>query len=180
MFEAILEKILLSKLGKFISGIDRESLKIAVWKGDITLNNVHLNSGSLLRFQLPFILTFGIVSELTVRIPWTKLSSAPIEINLDGLYILLTPQEKKDWEYSEEGEIIKIKELIENLEKNPEEIPTEEDMKEKSFIEKLSGKILDNIKVTIKNIHIKLECELDSRNFSVGVCLESIESYTGC
>ena len=30
----------------------------------------------------------------------------------------------------------------------------------------------------IKNIHIKLECELDSRNFSVGVCLESIESYT--
>jgi hypothetical protein len=30
MFETLLEKILLSKLGKFITGLDKENLKIAV------------------------------------------------------------------------------------------------------------------------------------------------------
>ena len=178
MFEALLEKILLSKLGKFISGLDRENLKVAVWKGDIILNNVHLSADSLLMFQLPFILSFGVISELVIRIPWTKLTSSPIEISLDGLFILLSPQEKRNWEYSEEGEIIKRKDLIESLEKKTEELSPEEEMKQKGFIEKLTGKILDNIKVTIKNIHIRFEYGLDSRNFAVGLCLESIESYT--
>lgn len=37
MFEKVLEKILLSKLGKFISGLDKDSLTVALWSGDITL-----------------------------------------------------------------------------------------------------------------------------------------------
>lgn len=178
MFETLLEKILLSKLGKFITGLDRENLKVAVWKGDITLNNVKLSTDSLLMLQLPFVLTFGLISQLQIKIPWTKLSSAPIEILLDGLYILLTPQEKENWEYSEEGEIIKRKDLLESLEKKTEELTTEEEIKQKGFMEKLTGKILDNIKVTIKNIHIRMEYGLDARNFAVGLCLESIETYT--
>lgn len=178
MFETLLEKILLSKLGKFIIGLDRENLKVAVWQGDITLNNVQLNPDSLLRFQLPFLLSFGIISELTIKIPWTRLASAPIEIKLDGLYVLLTPQEKKSWEYSEEGEIMKRKELLESLEKKPEELSPEQEQKQKSFIEKLTGKVIDNIRVTIKNIHIRFEYALDARSFAVGVSLDSFESYT--
>lgn len=178
MFEKLLEKILLSKLGKFISGLDRENLKVAVWQGDIILNNVHLNPESLLRFQLPFILSVGIISELTIKIPWTRLSSSPIEITLNGLQVLLTPQEKKNWEYSEHGEILKRKDMLESLEKKTEEISPEEEIKQKSFMEKLMGKVIDNIKVTIRNIHIRFEHSLDSRNFCVGFCLESIESYT--
>jgi vacuolar protein sorting-associated protein 13A/C len=178
MFEKLVEKILLKKLGNFISGLDNESLKIAVWQGDITLNNVHLSPDSLLRLQLPFILTFGIISKLVIRVPWSRLTSSPIEINLDGLYVFLSPQEKKNWEYSEEGEIMKRKDMLESFEKKPEEVSREEEIKQKGFIEKLTGKILDNIKITIKNIHIKLEYDLEGRNFGVGVCLESIESYT--
>jgi len=178
MFEKLLEKLLLSKLGKFISGLDRENLKVAVWQGDIILNNVHLNPESLLRFQLPFILSVGIISELRIKIPWTRLSSSPIEITLNGLYVLLTPQEKKNWEYSEIGEILKRKDMIENFEKKTEELSPEEEIKQKSYMEKLMGKVIDNIKVTIRNIHIRFEHALDSRNFCVGFCLESIESYT--
>lgn len=177
MFEALLEKVLLNKLGKFILGLDREKLKIAIWKGDITLHDVRLNPASLLKLQLPFILSFGVVSELVIRIPWTKLLTSPIEISLDGLYVLLTPQEKQNWDYSEEGEIAKRKELLENLEKKPEELNPEEEVKRKSFVEKLMGKVIDNIKITVKNIHIRFEYS-DIRKFTVGVVLESIESYT--
>jgi vacuolar protein sorting-associated protein 13A/C len=178
MFEALLERLLLSKLGKFISGLDRESLRVAVWQGDITLHNVQLSPDSLLRFQLPFILAVGCISELTIRIPWTRLTSSPIEITLDGLYVLLRPQDKKNWEYSEEGEIIKRKEILETVEKKPEEMTAEEELRQKSFLEKLMGKVVDNIRVTVKNIHFRLECCLDNRSFALGLTLESIESYT--
>ena len=178
MFETLLEKLLLSKLGKYISGLDRENLKVGVWQGDIILNNVHLNPESLLRLQLPFILSVGMISELVIKIPWTRLSSSPIEISLNGLYILLHPQEKQNWEYSEHGEILKRKDMLDNLEKKTEDLTPEEEVKKKGFMEKLMGKIIDNIKITIKNIHIRLEFVQDSREFSVGFCLESIESYT--
>ena len=68
--------------------------------------------------------------------------------------------------------------MLDAFEKKNEEFAPEEKKKQKSFIDTITEKIIDNIKVTIKNIHIRLEYGLDDRSFSFGACLQSIESFT--
>ena len=69
MFEGILEKILLAKLGKYIVGLDKDNLKVGVWGGDITLENVYLKPNALLLLQLPLIISYGKIVKLIIKVP---------------------------------------------------------------------------------------------------------------
>lgn len=184
MFEGILEKMLLAKLGKYIVGLDKDNLKVGVWGGDIALENVHLKPNALLLLQLPFLIKFGKIVKLVLKVPWAKLSSAPVEVRLEGLYIIISSQEQNQWEHSEEGDIINRKELIEAYEQRRKQLQeqkllsAEEELKEKSFLEKMTSKVVDNLKFTIQDIHIRLENNLDGRIFAGGITLEKIECFT--
>jgi hypothetical protein len=39
MFEGLLEKILQSRLGQYIDGLDRKNLSMGVWSGNILIEN---------------------------------------------------------------------------------------------------------------------------------------------
>lgn len=184
MFERILEKILIAKLGKFIVGLDREQLKVAVWRGDIILENVILKPDIFKILQMPLVLKYGTVACLSIKIPWTKLASEPVEIILQGLYVVISPQEKSDWDYSESGNIMKRKDYIQVLEQRKQKsqekktLNAEEELKKKSYIERLSAKVIDNLKVKIQDIHIRFEYHIENSHFSAGITLEKIDCYT--
>ncbi|CAG9335375.1 VPS13_3 [Blepharisma stoltei] len=184
MFEALLEKILLAKLGKFIDGLDRENLKIGVWSGDIVLENVKINARALLMLQMPLILKYSFITRLVVKVPWTKLTSSSVEIHLQGLYLIIMQQPEEDWHYSEEGEILKRKEMIESHEQRWKQLQEqaalspEDEMKQKGFLEKLTAKILDNLKIVIEDIHIRFEHTMKGRTFSCGLTLKKIDCFT--
>jgi vacuolar protein sorting-associated protein 13A/C len=184
MFEGLLEKILLAKIGKYIVGLDKDNLKVGVWGGDITLENVYLKPDALLLLQLPLLILYGKIIKLVIKVPWSKLSSSPVEVRLEGLSIILSTQQKQNWSYSEEGDIINRKELIESHEQRLKQLQdqkllsAEEELKEKSFLEKMSAKVLDNIRIVIQDIHIRFESEIEGRIFAAGVTLEKIECFT--
>ena len=181
MFERLLEKILLARIGKYIVGLDKEQLKVAVWQGDIILENVQLNPELFQMWQLPLVLDFNTISRLIIKIPWTKLASEPVEILLEGLYMIISPQPKENWDFSEPGNIAKRKEYIEMHEARivTHETPSaEDDLQNKSFIEKLTSKVLDNLKVKIRDIHVRFEYHLDDSHFSTGVTLQKIDCFT--
>lgn len=183
MFERILEKILLAKIGKYIVGLDKEQLKVAVWQGDIILENVHLKSEIFQMWQLPLVLDYNLISRLIIKIPWTKLASEPVEILLEGLYMIISPQCKENWDFSEPGNISKRLEYIElhesrRLLASETQLNPEEEQQKKSFIEKLTSKVLDNLKLKIKDIHIRFEYNLEGNSFSTGLTLQKIECFT--
>jgi vacuolar protein sorting-associated protein 13A/C len=184
MFERILERILLAKIGKYIIGLDREQLKVAVWEGDIILENVYLKSDIFQMWQLPLVLKYGKITRLFVKIPWSRLASEPVEIILEGLYMVISPQQKEEWDYSEEGNIKKRKEYIELHEQrrpstsDQKPLNAEEELQKKGYIEKLTSRIVDNLKVNIQDIHIRFEYHLENTHFSTGVTLEKIECNT--
>jgi vacuolar protein sorting-associated protein 13A/C len=184
MFEGLLEKILLAKIGKYIVGLDKDNLKVGVWGGDITLENVYLKPDALLLLQLPLLILYGKIVKLVIKVPWSKLSSSPVEVRLEGLSVILSTQQKQRWDYSEAGDLINRKELIEAHELRLKQIQeqkllsAEEELKEKSFLEKMSSKILDNIRIVIQDIHIRFESAIDGRIFAAGVTLEKIECFT--
>jgi vacuolar protein sorting-associated protein 13A/C len=184
MFEGLLEKILLAKIGKYIVGLDKDNLKIGVWGGDITLENVYLKPDALLLLQLPLLILYGKIIKLVIKVPWSKLSSSPVEVRLEGLSVILSTPQKQNWNYSEEGDIINRKELIEAHEQRLKQLQdqkllsAEEELKEKSFLEKMSSKVLDNIRIVIQDIHLRFESSIDGRIFASGLTLEKIECFT--
>jgi hypothetical protein len=40
MLDGLIEKIIASKFGEYIQGLDKDHLNVGIWNGDITLNNV--------------------------------------------------------------------------------------------------------------------------------------------
>lgn len=56
MFESILEKYLLNNFGQFISGLDRSSLHLGIWSGNIVIENVNIKPLLLEMLGIPLIL----------------------------------------------------------------------------------------------------------------------------
>lgn len=53
MFEKILEKVLLTYFGRFISGLDKNNLKLGVWSGNVVIENVNLKQELIEILELP-------------------------------------------------------------------------------------------------------------------------------
>ena len=60
MFESILNRILQQYLGNFISGLDPNKLKLAVWSGNLKLENVSVNPKIFDFFELPLKLKLNL------------------------------------------------------------------------------------------------------------------------
>lgn len=97
MFEKILEKILLTYFGRFITGFDKTNLSLGVWSGNIVIENVSLKSEIIDLLQLPFKLKFSSLGRMILKVPWNKLSSAPVEVILEDILIVLNPLQETEW-----------------------------------------------------------------------------------
>jgi vacuolar protein sorting-associated protein 13A/C len=70
MFEAQVVYYLNQYLGKYVYGLDAESLKISVWRGDVELRNLQLKAEALQELNLPITLKSGLLGRLTLKVHW--------------------------------------------------------------------------------------------------------------
>ena len=68
MFEAQVAYYLNQYLGKYVYGLDPESLKISVWRGDVELRNLQLKPEALQELNLPIIVRAGLLGRLTLKV----------------------------------------------------------------------------------------------------------------
>ena len=68
MFEAQVVYYLNQYLGKYVYGLDAESLKISVWRGDVELRNLQLKAEALQELNLPITLKSGLLGRLTLKV----------------------------------------------------------------------------------------------------------------
>lgn len=59
MFEALLEKILLSIFGRFIENIKREHIQLGLFKGNLVIKDVKLRKDVLDYLELPLELKYS-------------------------------------------------------------------------------------------------------------------------
>ena len=95
--------VLQKALGAYLEGIDSASLRASVWDGDIVLRNLSLKTSALEALQLPVRVLGGSVGVVRVQVPWRKLRTDPIVVNIEGLWLLLAPQDSTE-QWDEEGE----------------------------------------------------------------------------
>ena len=102
MFEALIEKLILSYFGDYIENLDRNKLSLGLWSGSLTLEDIKINPKSINKFKLPFKFLFGRIKKLTLLIPWKENFSVPTEITIESIQIVLTATSDSDkWEYTD-------------------------------------------------------------------------------
>ena len=196
MFEVLIEKLILSYFGDYIENLDRNKLSLGLWSGSLTLEDIKINPKSINKFKLPFKFLFGKIKKLSLLIPWKQNFSVPTEITIESVQIVLTVTSDSDkWDFtdynnyenklyyllkfSNERMLQLAESFIEEtrkmeLEKTGKKQNYQQQEKQNTFWEGMVMKILDNLQVKFKNVHIRIEAPFDNNHTSLGMSLEEM------
>jgi vacuolar protein sorting-associated protein 13A/C len=68
MLEPVLVYYLNQFLGKYVEGLDRDSLRISVWAGDVVLRDLKLRPEALQGLNLPITVRGGVLGTLRLKV----------------------------------------------------------------------------------------------------------------
>ena len=122
-----------------------------------------MNRAAFEELNIPITVKRGILGKLEVKIPWTSLSTDPTVVVLEDICLLVVPKEasydedyKKREEETKNGALQIFQLAREEIYEAPKEAPTEK----KGFVDKMMEKVVRNVRIEIKNIHIRYEDDL--------------------
>ncbi|EGR30928.1 PH domain protein [Ichthyophthirius multifiliis] len=184
MFETIIHKVLSSIAGEYIQGLDSDKLKIGIFSGDVEIDNVSLNPQVIEMLELPLNLRFSKIGKLILKVPFKNIGSKPVEVYLDGLYLLLNPKNQSDWTFKDyKGLQTKISQIETFIAECVKKLAAKQVAKAKveeanaGYVQKLTMKIIDNIQICVKNIHVRYEDTITNK-YSWGFSLDKIDIFT--
>eukprot|EP01031_Cornospumella_fuschlensis_P041470 gene41470-50607_t len=180
MAKSLLLNVLVDVLGNYVEGLTRENLKLGVWSGKIEFSNLLLKESALDQLDLPIKVVKGSLNKLVVKVPWTALESRPVEVFIDGVYLLATPQDFSQTTPEEARKMVfastkaKLKQVEDAvlLALRNQGTKNESAAQKTSYVQQLVTRILDNLEVKITNLHIRYEdsyADPKSGTFSCGV-----------
>ncbi|KAI0376422.1 vacuolar protein sorting-associated protein 13 [Hypomontagnella monticulosa] len=186
MLEGLVAGLLNRFLGMYVKNFDPTQLKVGIWSGDVKLRNLELRKEALDQLKLPINVMEGHLGELTLVIPWSNLRGAPVKIFIEDVFLLASPKEEAAYDEDEEErrrqrlkmEKLDSAELLK--ERSQEGLSQEEQKKSQSFTESLVTKIVDNLQVTVKNIHVRYEDSISAPGhpFALGVTLAEFSAVS--
>lgn len=186
MLEGLVAGLLNRFLGMYVKNFDPTQLKVGIWSGDVKLRNLELRREALDQLKLPINVVNGHLGELTLVIPWSNIRGAPVKVFIEDVYLLASPKEEAEHDEDEEEsrrQRVKMEKLdsAELLkERNREGMSPEEQQKNQSFTQNLVTKIVDNLQVTVKNIHVRYEDSISAPGhpFALGLTLEEFSAVS--
>ncbi|CAL5359682.1 unnamed protein product [Camellia sinensis] len=91
MLEDQVASLLQRYLGNYVRGLNKEALKISVWKGDVELTNMQLKPEALNALKLPVKVKAGFLGSVKLKVPWSRLGQDPVLVSLDRIFVLAEP-----------------------------------------------------------------------------------------
>jgi vacuolar protein sorting-associated protein 13A/C len=182
MAKALLFKVLNDTIGKYIDGLTEDNLKLSVFSGTISLQNVALNRKGIEELKLPISVINGFVESINIEIPWTSLESSSVKIFINGVYLLVNPLDFNSYtpeQARKHFHDIKLASLLQEEKKidlQSQILNSADDIEASAgYFDKLSQKIINNLEISLKNVHIRYE---DSTSFpstclAIGITLGS-------
>lgn len=148
------------------------------------MEGLKLKKEALDKLDLPIEVFYGYLGRLELHIPWTSLKTQPVQVVVEDLFLLAGPRVEAEYDAElEEERAQKAKqERLEAVEIFSASVENElaDDVHQESFTTQLVTKIVDNLQVTVKNIHIRFEDSTSNpeRTFCVGVLLKSLTAVS--
>lgn len=186
MLEGLVANLLNRFLGIYVKNFDAKQLNIGIWSGDVKLRNLELRREALDQLRLPLNVVEGHVGDLTLSIPWSNLRGKPVKVDIQDVFLLAAPKEDVDYDPEEEerrANAIKM-DKIESAEilreRNSEGMSQEEQRRNQSFTQSLVTAVIDNLQISIKNVHFRYEDSVASPGhpFAVGFTLKELSAVS--
>ncbi|KAM3927460.1 intermembrane lipid transfer protein VPS13C isoform 2-T2 [Leptodactylus fuscus] len=185
MLESVVADLLNRFLGDYVENLDRSQLKLGIWGGNVSLENLKIRENALSELDVPFKVKAGQIDKLILKIPWKNLYGDAVVATLEGLYLLVVPgasikydaeKEERNLQETKQRELLRIEEAMQKAAEKDK--PKEE--KKDTFLEKLAAQVIKNLQVKITNIHIRYEDDItdSSAPVSVGITLAELSLQT--
>ena len=186
MFETLLEKLLSRIVGEYVEGISKKQMKVGIWSGNVDIKNLTIKKSVIQQLNIPFELKFGMIEQIKLKIPWTNLSSSSVEAELRGLYLLIVPKDKTTWSsikndflQNKHALLMKYAKTLKDTIVERIKMKNSSKSQDKGYFGKLVEKIIDNLQIDIRDIHIRLESIASPiENASLGITLDSLNVIT--
>ncbi|VFQ66400.1 unnamed protein product [Cuscuta campestris] len=180
MLEDQVAYLLQRYLGNYVSGLNKEALKISVWQGDVELTNMQLKPEALNALKLPVKVKAGFLGSVKLKVPWSRLGQDPVVVHLDRIFLLAEPATQVEGSSADAIQEVRknrIREMETTLVESRLMMETEMNT---SWLQSLISTIIGNLKLTISNIHIRYE-DVESNHghpFAAGITLEKLSAMT--
>ncbi|KAI9322742.1 hypothetical protein BX666DRAFT_2109183 [Dichotomocladium elegans] len=185
MLESLVATILNRSLGSYVSNLNYDQLNIGVWKGEANLRDLKLRREALDKLKLPIDVVEGYLGELKLIIPWSNLKKEPVKVYIDNVYLLAVPKSEATLSLDEEEK--RAQQLKERRLATAELLSTKgldqqqpDESSNDGFISQLTTKVVDNLQVSIKNIHIRFEDSISDPGhpYSAGITLKELSAVS--
>ncbi|KAJ6610914.1 vacuolar protein sorting-associated protein 13 [Mycena sp. CBHHK59/15] len=166
-------------LAPYVENLDMNQVNYGIGQGQLTLRNLRLKKGALDKFRLPVDVLEGHLGKFTLSLHWMNLGNQPVEVMVEDVYLLVvpSPQSNDDPEEEENRAQAAKAERLENAEllhmRGQAESSSENTPQSQGLWESLTAKIINNLQVTVKNIHVRYEDKLSvpGHPFAAGITL---------
>ncbi|KAF1812213.1 vacuolar protein sorting-associated protein 13 [Eremomyces bilateralis CBS 781.70] len=186
MLESVVANLLNRFLGMYVQNFDPKQLNVGIWSGDVKLRNMELRREALDQLRLPLNVIEGHLGQLTLQIPWSNLRGKPVRVIIEDVFLLAAPKVDTEYDVDEEErrqhavkmEKLDSAELLKD--RNTEGMSQEEQQKNQSFTASFVTAIVDNVQVSVKNIHIRYEDSIShpGHPFALGITLEGFDAVS--
>ena len=92
-------------LGKFVKGINENSLRLNALEGDLTLENLALRHEAFEALNLPLAIADGQLAAIRVKVPWRNLHEERVIIEMHDVVLILTPKDISNAATAKEEEL---------------------------------------------------------------------------
>ncbi|XP_020979196.1 uncharacterized protein LOC107640015 [Arachis ipaensis] len=180
MLEDQVAYLLQRYLGNYVRGLNKEALKISVWKGDVELKNMQLKPEALNALKLPVKVKAGFLGSVKLKVPWSRLGQDPVLVYLDRIFLLAEPATQVEGcseDAVQEAKKSRIQEMELKIWEKSQQLKSEMNT---SWLGSLISTIIGNLKLSISNIHIRYEDSESNpgRPFAAGVMLDKLSAMT--
>lgn len=76
----------------------------------MVIENVNLKADIIEMLELPIQLSKSSIGRLTIKIPWKKITSAPVEITIENVFVTLIPL--SEWHFDDNRVLLKKMEAL--------------------------------------------------------------------
>ncbi|OAD54827.1 Vacuolar protein sorting-associated protein 13C, partial [Eufriesea mexicana] len=172
MFEGAIATFLNRLLGKYIEDLDTEQFNVGIFSGDTCLTDLKLKPEALYQLGLPIKVEVGLIGKIVLKIPWSGLFSQPIILCIEDIYIVAVPAAYGPYDAEIQKKLIRAekKKILEDL-KEDEAFKTE-------LFNNFLASVTKNFQITINNIHIRYEEQLNETLCACGICIQSVSVMT--
>ncbi|OHT08783.1 hypothetical protein TRFO_22617 [Tritrichomonas foetus] len=187
MLNSLASKIISSIFSKYIETIDPSQLEVAIWSGSVHLENVNIQPNALSIHSLPFTVKKGIIGSIDLKFPWTKLSSEPCEITIKNILIVANITENiiatadsdlKAFVQNPQISLSSQNDINDMDQNNGGQKVENPETSRGGVLTGLLGKIVDNLKFHVENVHIRIEIPILNETFAIGFTLAEINAIS--